>query len=55
MDVFKCSFLLFRGGVKKVVLFGGAHHKVTSPHQLSKYHFFGGKFVFCLEYHDTEK
>ena len=38
-----------RGGIKKVVLLGGAHHKVAyPPPQLwSKYHFFGGGIFFA--------
>ena len=47
-----------RGGVKKVVVLGGAHHKVDhsppSPQLWSNYHFFVGNF-FGLESPDMEK
>ena len=42
---------LLRGGVKKVILLGGAHHKVAYPPPLpqlwSKYHFLVGKYFFA--------
>ena len=47
-----------RGGVKKkLVLLGGAHHKVATPlPQLWwKYNFFLSKFFLCLESPETEK
>ena len=45
-----------RGGVKKVVLLGGAHHKVAYPPLVVvKVPIFCGKFFICLESPDTEK
>ena len=51
-DLQRKGCLNLRGGVKKEVLLGGAHHKVAypppSPQLWSKYHFFVGVFFFCL-------
>ena len=56
LDVYKKARSV-RGGVKKVALLGGAHHKVAYPAPLVvvKVPLFCGNFFICLESPDREK